>query len=349
MNNTTIKTTSMLLAILIFSVAFISSVNAGVNAVNNDSEIVKDYQVNLTPEPEPIVVLSSTTQKDPYWYLLEADKQEQKILFDYIDNCYVTSVEKEEMKKAIKDIWKRYPSQLTEDDYEILGKIEKSTAEYLNDKYGYDEIGVKWSGDDHEDMIYRAVRKWGIDTTYANIAKNAAAEPDSWDSGFWQSYNHYYDPSIGFGYAAMNCEDFIDDAATYYDNAQLTNAYTNLGYSSHYMSDLGNPMHTGHSNEQYSNQWVHTSYEAYVNNNWNSGYEYSNIIDDTTTYYVITDPEQAAENLATYSHARLDDLYDEVYYHPTTFGSDSDVITITDEVLHQTAKYNLGLVKYIRS
>lgn len=349
MNSNKIRIVSMLLAILMLSVVFVSSVNAEVENENLDSEIVDEYQVNLTPETEPTVVPSSTTEKEPYWYLVEADKEEQKILFNYIDNCYVTKEEKNEMKKAMKDIWKKDPSELTNDDYEILGKIENATSEYLNDEYGCDEIEIKWAGDDHEDMIYRAVRKWGIDVTYANIAKNAAAEPDSWDTGFWQSYNHYYDPSIGFGYAAMNCEDFIDDAATYYDNAQLTNAYTYLGYSSHYMSDLGNPMHTGHSNEQYANQWVHTSYESYVNDNWDYGYDYSDIIDDTTTYYVITDPEQSAENLAAYSHARLDDLYDEVYYHPTTFGLDSDVITITDEVLHQTAKYNLGLVKYMRS
>jgi hypothetical protein len=348
MKNNRIKFASLLVAMLVLSLVFVPAVSA--KATNEeDIKVVNSSLIELTPESESIIVTSMATEKDPYWYLVEADNEEQKILFKYIDNCYVTTKEKTEMKKAMKDIWKRYPEQLTEEDYEILGKIAKSTAEYLNDEYGNDEVGVKWSQTPHKDIIEIAVTKWGISSTYADIAREAADNPDSWDSGFWQSYNHYYDPSIGFGYAAMNCEDFIEDAETYYDNSQLTNAYTYLGYSSHYMSDLGNPMHTGHSDEQYLNQWVHTTYESYVYNNWNSDYNYRDIVDDTTTYYVITDPEQSAENLASYSHARLSDLYDEVYYHPSTFGSDSDVITITDQVLHQTAKYNLGLVKYMRS
>ena len=340
---------ALLVAMLLMSMVFVPAASGKTINEEKDIEMVDNFLIELTPESEPIIVSSLTAEKGPYWYLIEADKEEQKILFKYIDNCYVTTKEKTEMKKAMKNIWKRYPGQLTEEDNEALEKVAKYTAEYWNDKYGNDEVGVKWTATPHKDIIYSAVTKWGISSTYATIAKNAADDPDSWDSGFWQSYNHYYDPSIGFGYAAMNCEDFIEDAETYYDNVQLTNAYTYLGYSSHYMSDLGNPLHTGHSDEQYLNQSIHTDYESYVYNNWNSGYNYKDIIDDTTTYYVITDPEQAAENLATYSHARLDDLYDEIFYYPDTFGSDSDVITITDEVLHRTAKYNLGLVQYMRS
>lgn len=114
------------------------------------------------------------------------------------------------------------------------------------------------------------------------------------------------------------------------------------------MADLGNPMHTGKESEQYLNQWVHTSYESYVANNWNTGYNYKNAVQNTGTYYSITNPEQSTKNLASATRSDLNALYDAVFYYPDTFGSDSDVIEITQRVLGKTAKYNMGLVKYVR-
>lgn len=341
---------ALLAAILLVSMAFVPTVSAEVLTEDTVKEIVTTDQPELIPEPLPDIVVDavSVAEQNPYWYLLEADNEQQKTLFEYIDNSYVSKKEKQEMKKAMKDIWRRYPDKLTEEDDIMLEKVAVATAEYLNDKYGSGDVSILWTQTPHQDIIYIACTKWGVDSTHANIAKYASDDPDSWDSGFWQSYNHYYDPSIDFGYAAMNCDDFANDAKNYYDNVQLTSAYTNLGYSSHYISDLGNPMHTGLEASQYLNQWVHTYYESYVVDNWETGYNYKDIVDSATTYYVITDPEQSAENLATSSHADLNTLYSKVYYNPSTFGSDSDVITITDNVLYKTAKYNLGLVKYVR-
>lgn len=60
---------------------------------------------------------------------MKPDKDEQKILFTYIDNCYVSTQEKQEMKKAMKNIWKKYPDNLTEEDNEILEEIDIATSE----------------------------------------------------------------------------------------------------------------------------------------------------------------------------------------------------------------------------
>lgn len=40
------------------------------------------------------------------------------------------------MKEAMKDIWSRYPDQITEEDYPVLESISDAVGKYLNDKYG---------------------------------------------------------------------------------------------------------------------------------------------------------------------------------------------------------------------
>ncbi|MPN28902.1 hypothetical protein SDC9_176347 [bioreactor metagenome] len=103
------------------------------------------------------------------------------------------------------------------------------------------------------------------------------------------------------------------------------------------MADLGNPMHTGYEAQQYLHQEVHTNYESYVHDNWNSGQKYNNTVKNISTYYTIKNPEQSEKNLASSTRSDLATLYSKVYYYyPTTFGSDPDVIAITKRVLGET-------------
>jgi len=341
----------LILAMLLVSITFVPAASAEKLTEKTNDTAVDEIEYSV-PEPEPIITLN-TTSKQPYWYLLEADENQQKIFFNYIDNCYVSNEEKKEMKKEMKDIWKKHPDKITEEDYHTLEKIDKATSEYLNDKYGNKDIGIQWSVDNtntgtHNKMTYSACRKMGVSINYAQTASNYSDEPDSWYTGFWQGYNHYYDPVLYTGYAHTNCANLANNAETYYDNGQLTSAYQYLGYATHYMSDLGNPMHTGCEYEQYRNQWVHTSYESYVYNNWDTGQKYGDVVNATNTYYTITDPEQSAENLASSTHSDVETLYETVYYNPTTFGSNSDVIAITKDSLREATKYNKGLVNYVR-
>ena len=72
---------------------------------------------------------------------------------------------------------------------------------------------------------------------------------------------------LGTGYAPAQCENYVNIAGDYYDQPSMYNAYTNLGYSSHFLTDVGNPLHTGMELEQALNSWVHGDYEAYVATN----------------------------------------------------------------------------------
>jgi|GEM_PF-3129798 len=91
--------------------------------------------VEEEPELDPVSV-DPISENRPYWYLLIADPEQQKVLFSYIDNCYVSDEEKNEMKVAMEDIWNRYPDRITEQDYLMLEKVDVATAEYLNYKHG---------------------------------------------------------------------------------------------------------------------------------------------------------------------------------------------------------------------
>ena len=347
-NNIKFGISALLVAMLLVSMVFVPAVSGKTIHEEKDIELVEDPQIELKLELEPVT--EPTTEKSPYWYLLEADKDEQKTLFKYIDNCYVSAQEKKDMKTAMKDIWKTYPSQLTEENNIMLEKVAIETSEYLNDKYGNDDIGVRWLATPHKDMAYIAATKDGVGTVYATYAKNAADDPDEWsDSEIWQSLHHYYDPLTQTGLAPYNCNAYAQTAKNQYDIPNFLNAYTNLGYSLHYMSDLGNPLHTGLEAQQALNKWVHTGYESYISNNWNSGYNFKSIVESTNSYFSVTNPSTSAKNLASHSNSHIYSLYADIFYNPDTWQTDQDIVTTTDNVLLYTAKYNLGLVKYVRS
>jgi len=94
--------------------------------------------------------------------------------------------------------------------------------------------------------------------------------------------------------------------------------------------------------------WVHTAYENYVSNNWIAGSNFKSVVESNWYYYSISDPEQAAKSLASYSHQYIDTLYFKIYNNPDTFQNDQDVKNITENCLLETAKWTLGLVKYVR-
>lgn len=124
---------TLILALLLMSMALVPAAS--------DEEIREDVdgsEVNLTIEEGPVVIYHSDpiTQNNPYWYLLMADTNEQKILFQYIDNCSASNQEKQAMKQSMTDIWSRYPDNITEEDNQILESVDTKVGEYLNGKYG---------------------------------------------------------------------------------------------------------------------------------------------------------------------------------------------------------------------
>ena len=117
---------SLFLAMFLVCMAFVPAVSAETLTEDAADTAVEKIK-SPVPEPEPTTV-PDTMPESPYRYLLEADNEEQEILFSYIENCYVSDEEKKEMKKAMKDIWKRGPDQITEQDNLMLDKIGRASC-----------------------------------------------------------------------------------------------------------------------------------------------------------------------------------------------------------------------------
>lgn len=354
MTKSKMKFGALLAVMLIVSMALVPAVSAA-EALNEETvpEIVTTELPELIAEPLPELPVNSAlaTEYNPLSYLVDIGNDEQKILLGYIDNSYLSDEEKKDMNKAMKDIWKRQPTQLSEEDNLLLETVFKASAEYYVDTYGKKDVGVAWSPDQVHDNIARiSVTKWGINPYYANIAGNAAVVPDGWSgSQIWQSLNHYFNPDIPMGLAPVNAQLYGSRANDYWNDGSLTNAYTNLGYSSHFLSDVGNPLHTDLEAEQALNQQLHYDYESYVSDNWDSVHNFSAIVTNNNNYYTVVSPAISTTSLAIYSNPDAFTIYWTIFFYPTSWEESTSIKTITENVLLRTAKYNLGLVKYMRS
>ncbi|MFO7967932.1 MAG: hypothetical protein R6U44_10085 [Archaeoglobaceae archaeon] len=300
----------------------------------------------------------------------------------------LTGDEKKELKSFMIELWNKYPIKfekedritlikfkksvgknvnLTDKENAKLGKVANTVSEYFEKSNG--GVGILWEPSTHRSITYISCNKWGVGKPYNETARDSADDPDFWTqvpppSGYpdwlWNvimdvmhSWTHYYNPDwagtgVETGSAPSECEYYADIAKNNYDSGNRNTAYTNLGYSSHFLTDVGQPLHTGAEWGQYLNPDIHFAYEDYISDNWDSGYNFKSVVDDNWYYYSISDPEQSTKNLGSYSHQYVDTVFDIIYDNPDTWRSNSNLKTITENCLLETAKYTLGLVKYVR-
>ncbi len=178
------------------------------------------------------------------------------------------------------------------------------------------------------------------------------------------SWTHYYNPSyclpngvcVPTGAAPSMCKHFADIAKNKHSRGQYHDAYTNLGYASHFMTDVVQPLHTGAELSQIvlskirfgDIKHIHYAYEGYVTNNWNSGYNFRSVVENNWYYYPISDPEQATKDLASYAHQYAFTIVWTIFTNPDNWQTDQNLRKITENCLLETSKYVLGLVKYVR-
>ena len=99
------------------------------------------------------------------------------------------------------------------------------------------------------------------------------------------SFMDYYNPDWGTGSASSETKYYADIAKSKYSSGHKYSAFQNLGYASHFMTDVGNPLHTEAEGLQvFFSLWmtgerdikyIHTAYENYVTSNWNLGVQNS--------------------------------------------------------------------------
>lgn len=330
----------------------------------------------------------------PYWIIIAAGASEKgrKAVFEYIESSKnLTEKEKVMLKESMKRIWKKYKVvEMRKDDVTVITLLEKSQttipkneeivlekiAQTVNEyfkKYRSENVRVKWFTDVHGDMIYIACQKWGIDDELCRIAREHADDPDYWTQippppGYpdwmWDlimqvlhSWTHYYNPERDWGSAPSEFEKYANKAKSYYSSdADL--AFENLGFASHFLADIGQPLHTGAEARQVtlsvlmtgSPEYIHYAYEGYVSSNWNSGYNFRSYASGVPVHHYapITDPEQAAKDLASYTHQYADTIVWTIFTNPDDWQNDQNIRNLTQNCIMETTRYLLGLVDYVK-
>jgi len=366
----------VLLVLLLFCTA--------VASVAAEDQVPQPYEENertLSSDFEIIQISDEIKNSTPYWILLAADEPEQKTVLEWISNLAVPKDEKERMNSFMKDLWEKYPVslenesniihigfnsenshvKLTEEENAMLEKVSLAIAEYQS--VAYESDSPKWHGGQHWDIIYLSVKKWGYSDELANIAKYAADDPDLWPPIYpptgWEqfdnfvrlvchSWDHYYNPSLVTGWAPLRCAEFADSAKTKIDQYNWNGGMNDLGWSSHFITDVGNPLHTGKEIEQGLYPGVHYEYEDYVGSNWETGHNFRDVVDDNWVYHTVYSPDLTTRLLAGFSKNYEDTIFWTMfYYEPEEYAANQNLKAATEACLLSTAQDTLGLVKYV--
>lgn len=280
------------------------------------------------------------------------DPESQAIKMEYIDNFNVSETEKERYKAGLQDIWDRYPDKITKDDYAFMSELGPMIEEEALREHPV--VRIMWSpGKCHPDFAYYACDG----SAYRNYASNVAGDPDNdgfESSTFNRYYNHYWDADWGVGGAPGRCDEFANSAISAKNNGYQATAHQNFGYSSHYLSDTGNPFHSAGALDQIGNFVInkfngvnHDLYEIYIYDRWNTGYNFGGYVSGNTQSITVTDPEQAAKDNADFSAPYFDYIWNKINDNPQTFTSDATVGYYTAQCVRTTAKYDHGLYDYI--
>jgi len=197
----------------------------------------------------------------------------------------------------------------------------------------------KWAGFIHNDMALIAGQKMAVTCSLSpseiTLLENNAAVPDTWGSA-----NHYK----LYG-ATANAESYANIARGYYLSGDTVKGAVNMSYALHFMTDMSMPFHWGPSALP-----AHEQYEIYLSNHWTSGDNdeyYQNVVSGNNYYYTVTDVSDSADNLIAITNWYQSYLENQINNNPN-WQADSTVRSDTRDSLLYGARYNMGLIDYVK-
>jgi hypothetical protein len=307
------KINILLLALLVAGMAMVPCVSAA-----------DDTSAKKMAEPSPIVIDQ------------QAQIAMQKQIIEDLDASKVIDAkEKKELEKNLQKIWKNDPEISESQKKEILKRVSEVLLQSQTGSITPKWVGCTGSGCDaaHNDMARIAGEKMGIANAYSTILYNNAGVPDTWSG----SVNHY-----AISGAPDQVASWANDARPLIrSGSNPSQGYTYLAYAMHFMSDMSVPFHTAPLF-----LLKHSSYETYVDNNWDSGsIRYVDAITANNYYYYISDPSVSASNLASYSNQYQ--AYIVSAMDSASWGTNPTLIQDTRDCLLQGERYDMGLVDYV--
>ena len=347
----------------------------------------------------------SLIESTPHWIFLASGEKEKTALLRYIDLSSVSRGKRNEWKQFLRQIWDKYPVRyeetasgarlvpgkssrdysLTNRENETFREIEQYIAEDMEGVKG-GQIIVQFAGKTHAELMLNALTKENQrDSYYQKIAEDSAQAPDDWYINDpipgQQQYNHGFVPVgilldelpslnpsrviSGIGTAPDNAAQYAQSSRKAFSERNYDDAFENMGYASHFISDLGNPYHTPNihiiplqfidlpyslvvfPNAQMLCDYktLHDAYEDYAN-------QHLTEFGDTDGSVDLSDPLQMAKIHGTLSWGMSYPLLYQCYWHfvffrNLDFASNPGINFITRERITATAMMNRGLVRYV--
>ncbi|NEU56338.1 hypothetical protein [Halorussus sp. MSC15.2] len=246
-------------------------------------------------------------------------------------------------------------------------------------------VSPEWAPNDHNRMAGLACEQMDVSSYYAGLARDNGGDPDDWGcqcdvsqylpdgwpdelvseiqdavDQVFHSYRHYWNPDFELWWNGTRYYDGQTGDAPKYAKQYLQkardemgtskySAFVNLGYATHFLSDAGQPLHTGLELKQFNNQWVHYDYESFVHSNWDSGEKFKDAFQRTQYAAPVDDAAEATKTVAKYSNDYLSTLFYAIYDNPDSWKSNSDVLTITRNCYNKTATHMRGFVEEVQN
>lgn len=238
---------------------------------------------------------------------------------------------------------------------------------------------LKWESVSHENFVYQCAKKLGLDESRAIIMRNAAILPDEYQSGIDNAYNQpwshtfmvikalwgmqwvwgdadddFHDNLLGDSGELESPEGYNGKWAGYYyesGNQELGDWY--VGYACHYIADVSIVLHTSVPDSEMLAH--HDHYEKWIENNWYSGHNFSNVVDNISTseYYTITDPKKAIRDAARKSNYSYNsyakeawDNYEKSGFPISTGTGNTACVENTRLLIVEAAKRTGGAIKF---
>jgi len=376
-----------------------------IQAFDQDSQAAIPAPYALT-EVTGLTIDPALVNATPYWVYLAAGKKEQQGLVNYIRNSSVSQKKKMEWIQFLQAEWKKYPMKFIRrgssatitlarpaKEYSLTKK-EVATFAEIDDQITVDMkqtasqgIHPMFAGDQHIDFMTAAMRTENyIPDNLKLIANQSAPIPDTWYSNdeagkLEHSLNHGYfvlTSTTGLGLAPLNTGTYALTAKAEFLTHDYTDAFTNLGYSSHFMGDLGQPFHTPNPLLLASTDWLfydigpfsgdlstkiqhyeifHNGYESSVAAYWdtplpNYKKSLSYYANADTAATVIVDPATSATLHADASSAEIVPIYYLCEWHyffnkDFDYMSDPVIATLTIDRVKASVENIRGLVRYV--
>ena len=131
----------------------------------------------------------------------------------------------------------------------------------------------------HRDITAISCEIAGIEPENTKIISEESMTPDKFDDYYItlgglepdyfssRTYLHLFDPVHDYGGAPLECLRYTVLAKDMFDSGNNYEGYKYLGYATHYLEDIGTPVHT--DMDIINQMKFHLGYEEWVNLHWN--------------------------------------------------------------------------------